>query len=475
MGMVNYPLKEGTYSLSSGYGPRWGTFHAGLDFAAPLGTPIYAVADGVIVQGADRAPGSVSGFGNWIWQDSQREHGVDFIYGHMRHHEIYVRAGDRVTAGQLIARVGSEGGSTGPHLHLEVWGPPGRVGGKHQDPAAWLHAHTQQTPPQGGTVTIFGVDVSEHQDGMSLARAKAEGIDFAIIRLCDGTYRDRVFASHLADAESAGLLVATYWYLRAPSEGTSIAQQVDVIDQQMGGRRDLPVWIDVESVAPDGRKLLTKDDVWAAKRELEGRGYRVPGIYSGAWYWERMPGGEPSMDGLGALWVSSYGRNRTSPYREAYVGDGGDQHPGWSYPLGDRTPDILQYGSNGQVAGFIVDVNAYRGTRDQLAAIFNGNTAQPNGGTPMSELSGVSAAALNDAKLAAIESVDRLRAQDAPITSIVNPDVKFSPRDLAAVQDLNGWCALILAKAIARKLGLDPETIISTAIADDRARTGGKK
>ena len=93
----------------------------------------------------------------------------------------------------------------------------------------------------------------------------------------------------------------------------------------------------------------------------------------------------------------------------------------------------------------------------------------------MTELSGVSAAALNDAKLAAIESVDRLRAQDAPITSIVNPDVKFSPRDLAAVQDLNGWCALILAKAIARKLGLDPETIISTAIADDRARTGGQK
>lgn len=101
--------------------------------------------------------------------------------------------------------------------------------------------------------------------------------------------------------------------------------------------------------------------------------------------------------------------------------------------------------------------------------------AIPQGGKPMPELTGVSAAALNDAKLAAIESADRLRAQDAPITSIVNPDVKFSPRDLAAVQDLNGWCTLVLAKAIARKLGLDPETIISTAIADDRARTGGKK
>lgn len=275
-------------------------------------------------------------------------------------------------------------------------------------------------------MTIFGVDVSEHQNGMSLARAKAEGIDFAIIRLCDGTYRDRVFASHLADAESAGLLVATYWYLRAPSEGTSIAQQVDVIDQQMSGRRDLGVWIDVESVAPDGRKLLTKDHVWEAKRELEKRGYHVPGIYSGAWYWERMPGGEPSMDGLGALWVSSYGRNRTAPYREAYYGDGGDQHPGWSYPLGDRKPDILQYGSNGQVAGFIVDVNAYKGTRDQLAAIFNGNTAQPNGGT--------------------MTDFDHIQTRYQ--SRVPGSDVQMTPLDMLLNTDSHAWQSLQVLKRL---------------------------
>lgn len=226
-------------------------------------------------------------------------------------------------------------------------------------------------------MTIFGVDVSEHQSGMSLRRAKAEGIDFAILRLCDGTYRDKTFKSHLADAERAGLLVATYWYLRAPSEGTTIAQQVDVIDQQMGARRDLPVWIDVESVAADGRKLLTGNDVRAAKAELEKRSYKVAGIYSGAWYWEQMPGGEPKMTGLGALWVSSYGRNHTLPYRDAYQSDGADQHQGWSYPLGDRKPDLLQYGSNGLVAGFKVDVNAFRGTREQLKDLFTGRGDKP--------------------------------------------------------------------------------------------------
>ena len=135
---TTHPMRQGTYTTSSGYGPRWGTNHNGIDFAAPLGTPIYATEDGTIIQGRDRNPGSVGGFGNWIWQDSQRECGRDFIYGHMRHADIYVKAGDRVKAGQMIARVGSEGTSTGPHLHFEEWTPPGRTGGRPVDPAPRL-------------------------------------------------------------------------------------------------------------------------------------------------------------------------------------------------------------------------------------------------------------------------------------------------------------------------------------------------
>lgn len=164
---VVHPMGEenGAWRVSSGYGSRWGTFHAGLDFAAPLGTPIYAVADGVIVQGNERAPGSVSGFGNWIWQDSQDTLGKDFIYGHMRHHEIYVKAGDRVKAGQLIARVGNEGGSTGPHLHFEVWRTPGRIGGSHENPATWL----------GATITDSGEELTMAQIDELKALIKSEG------------------------------------------------------------------------------------------------------------------------------------------------------------------------------------------------------------------------------------------------------------------------------------------------------------
>lgn len=381
--MVTHPMKQGTYQVSSGYGPRWGTFHAGLDFAAPIGTPIYAAADGVVVEGRERY--NVSGFGSWIWLDCQDSVGKDFIYGHVKHDGIMVKAGDRVRAGQQIGVVGNEGQSTGPHCHFEVWGSPGRLGGAHQDPAPYLAGAAQPgstvarpVGKQGGT--LHGIDISEHNDGLSCVRAKQEGMEFAIIRLCDGTYVDPVFHSHLADAEQAGMLISTYWYLRAPSEGTTIAQQVDVIDRQMGGRRDLPVWIDVESIDerfPPGdprHYLLRGEDVWEAKRELERRGYRVPGVYSGAWYWEHMPGGEPSMQGLGSLWCSNYGlKNGAGEPRSLYAGEGGDRHPGWDYPLGDRKPDLLQFGSRGTVAGRPnVDINAYRGSKAQLQALFTG-------------------------------------------------------------------------------------------------------
>lgn len=387
--MVTMPVDKG-FVVTSPLGPRWGTTHWGVDYGVAGGSggkPIYAIKDGTVIQA-----GPASGFGQWIRIDHPASvGGNESVYGHIIPE---VRTGQQVREGQRIGYINpnsSTNGGVAPHLHIEVyrysWVGPGQrvVGQTILDPqqvlrgAKWPGESTARpVGKQGGT--IFGIDISEHNDGLSCVRAKQEGVDFAIIRLCDGTHVDRVFRSHLADAEQAGMLISTYWYLRAPSEGTSIAQQVDVIDRQMGGRRDLPVWIDVESVdnrflPSDPRHyLLRGEDVWEAKRELERRGYRVPGVYSGAWYWERMPGGEPSMDGLGALWCSNYGDNNgVGAPRALYASEGGNRHPGWDYPLGDRKPDLLQYGSRGTVAGRPnVDINAYRGTRAQLESIFTG-------------------------------------------------------------------------------------------------------
>lgn len=365
--MVTHPMKQGTYQVSSGYGPRWGTFHAGLDFAAPIGTPIYAAADGVVVEGKERY--NVSGFGSWIWLDCQDSVGKDFIYGHVKHDGIMVKAGDRVRAGQQIGVVGNEGQSTGPHCHFEVWGSPGRLGGAHQDPAPYLagavqpgEAVARPVGKQGGT--LIGTDISEHQDGMSLKRAASEGIDFAIIRTTDGTYKDRCYRSHLEDAESAGLVTAAYHYLRNPSEGTTVAQQVQASLEVMGDKKR-PVWIDVET--PAG---LHVDHIRQCKAEFEKNGVRVIGAYSYVPYWEgRISPHEPDSHEFGAFWVAAYGQNRSGAPRAIYPGD---RHQQWDYPLGNQKPVMWQYGSNAQVAGYTVDINAYRGSKAQLQALFTG-------------------------------------------------------------------------------------------------------
>ena len=108
---------------------RWGTMHYGIDLAAPLGTPIVAATDGVVLRA-----GPASGFGNAVYiQDAD---GDVQVYGHMRYY--FVHAGQIVHAGDLIAKVGNQGESTGPHLHFQL--DRGSMFGRPFDPIPWLKA-----------------------------------------------------------------------------------------------------------------------------------------------------------------------------------------------------------------------------------------------------------------------------------------------------------------------------------------------
>lgn len=367
------PLAAGTYTVSSGFGARWGTTHYGQDYACPVGTPLYAVADGIVVQGSERPQGSVSGFGSWIWLDCQASIGQDIIYGHVDHAGILVQAGDRVTAGQIIGHSGNEGASTGPHCHVECWSAPGRLGGAAHDPAVFFADATEPgaatEPPTGGSMTSFIVDVSEHQDGMSLIQASREGIVGAIVRTTDGTYRDRCYRSHVEDAEAGGLVVAAYHYLRNPSEGTTIAQQVQVSLDVMGDLRR-PMWLDCET--PAG---LTADHIREAKRLFEAAGAPVIGAYSYRPYWEgSMAGGEPDSHEFGAFWVAGYPGGDGTP-QQIYADVGGDGAEQWAYPLGNQQPIMWQFTDRALVADHLVDCSAFRGTQDDLRALFTGGTA----------------------------------------------------------------------------------------------------
>jgi len=114
---------KGTYTSS--FGARWGTLHAGVDIANAIGTPIYAVADGVVIDS-----GPASGFGMWV--RVQHADGTITVYGHIN--ETLVTVGQQVMAGDQIATMGNRGFSTGPHLHFEVH----LAGDNKIDPIPWL-------------------------------------------------------------------------------------------------------------------------------------------------------------------------------------------------------------------------------------------------------------------------------------------------------------------------------------------------
>ena len=143
------PLPEGTWVMTSPFGmrehPITGEYklHTGTDFAGPDGTPILAAADGIVTVAE-----YTGGYGGLV----VIEHTVDgqtvaTAYAHSWENGIHVSVGDRVTAGQHIADVGSSGYSTGPHLHFEV--RIGGTNGDYTDPAVWLNQHGAANLPAG--------------------------------------------------------------------------------------------------------------------------------------------------------------------------------------------------------------------------------------------------------------------------------------------------------------------------------------
>ncbi|HKS99300.1 MAG TPA: M23 family metallopeptidase, partial [Rugosimonospora sp.] len=126
---------RGAYK-SSGFGMRYDPYyhvwqlHAGVDLAAPGGTPIYAAGPGQVVRA-----GWAGGYGNYtcIYHGLYHGQGLDTCYGHQS--RILVHVGQVVGRGQLIGLVGQTGAATGYHLHFEV-----RLDGVPVQPLNWLPA-----------------------------------------------------------------------------------------------------------------------------------------------------------------------------------------------------------------------------------------------------------------------------------------------------------------------------------------------
>ena len=119
-------VRPGDGRITSPFGPRWGRLHAGVDLACGTGCPVRAAVAGVVL-----SAGNEGGYGKAV--RIQHADGSTALYAH--NSAVTVSKGQKVAAGDLIAREGNSGNSTGPHLHFEV-----RVGGSPVNPVTWLRA-----------------------------------------------------------------------------------------------------------------------------------------------------------------------------------------------------------------------------------------------------------------------------------------------------------------------------------------------
>ncbi len=347
------PLKQGTYTIASGFGIRGGSMHYGVDFAAADGTSIYAAQAGTVAY-----IGAAQGFAQWIVLDHPAQAGGGTtVYGHMWDaHATGLKLGDWVAAGQLIAYVGDNGESSGPHCHFEVhpsvWRPGSQI-----DPALWLAGATEPgapVPPQ--PQTYFGIDIASYQAGLDMAAVKAEGFAYVLAKATEGdSYVNPFYREQRDGARAAGLLFGAYHYVREGSSAAAQAEHYASVEPD----RTIPVMLDVE-IGSGGVELVRE-----LVAEFTAGGYRVNLIYLPNWYWSGHLG-SPDLTGLPPLMSSNY-VDGSGYAANLYPGD---DHRGWNGYGGDSVA-VFQFSDKGLAAGHALDVNAFRGTPAELAALFD--------------------------------------------------------------------------------------------------------
>ncbi|WP_280441187.1 peptidoglycan DD-metalloendopeptidase family protein [Nocardia brasiliensis] len=357
-----WPFGEGR-DITSGFGPRWGEMHWGVDFGRTGGSggaPVYAAQAGTVVM-----CGPATGFGLWVVIDHPAEAGGGTtVYGHITPE---VSLGDLVDAGERVAHVNPDtatNGGVAPHLHFEVhralWSPPGP---DRLDPLAWLSGAREPHTPAGGeednmpAPTTFGVDISNHQAGLDLGRVFAEGFEFVLAKVSEGDYfRDHAWPAFRDATLAAGPILVGYHYVRADCD---IEAQAELFVDHLGDT-GIPAMLDHEANS-GGAEVLH-----AVREAIERRGVRCALTYLPRWYWDQI--GRPDLSGLPPLMSSHYGPNRAGIASAIYPGP---DDTGWQ-GYGGLPVEIFQFSERGAVAGRAIDVDAYRGTPDQLRALLTG-------------------------------------------------------------------------------------------------------
>ena len=277
------------------------------------------------------------------------------VYGHIIPE---VRVGQRVEAGQRIARINPDSNTNGgvaPHMHLEwhryVWVPPGP---DRLDPLPLLQGAQYPgapTPDQGGAMPgpAFGIDVSNHQGNFDFARAKAEGYTFATHKVVEGADYADPYWPRARDEMRRNFpgRFGGYVFCRT---NTDPQREADFMLAKLGDL-SIPVQIDYEDTTNGG----SGRDLAARVQAYRDRGARLLPVYLPRWFWDgRM--GRPDLGFLRdvGLWNSNYVSG--TGYGSALYDP---NSTGWQ-GFGGADVRILQFTEQAQVAGQRIDANAVK-------------------------------------------------------------------------------------------------------------------
>jgi hypothetical protein len=211
---------------------------------------------------------------------------------------------------------------------------------------------------------LFGIDAANYQAGIDMPRVAREGFDFAFCKVAQGrSYRSPSWPAMRDGARAAGLILAGYHYVDTSAAAAQAANCLAHLSDA-----SIPVALDIEANSGG-------IDQWRACYDaFRAAGMRIALSYIPRWYWQQM--GSPSLAGLPPLWSSRYPSSATATASQLYQNVTDKQWTGY----GGLDVAVLQFASTAIVAGRQpIDVNAFLGTRDELASLLSGEAPPEEG------------------------------------------------------------------------------------------------
>ncbi len=217
---------------------------------------------------------------------------------------------------------------------------------------------------------IWGVDISAFQEGIDLAQVAREGYEFCVVKASEGPYPEGpppfylnpFYGQQIDAAQRAGLLTGAYHFLvEAPAEA-----QVDLFLNTVGDVSGKLIMVDYEAYPQPFQSLSpTMATLEAFVTELRNRiGDHPILVYAGQGYWEEPPPNGPITQLNVTTWDAFYPLHPLAGFGSVLYEQA--KALGWGERWGDQEPMFWQFSANGMVAGMQIDVNAFRGTRQEL-------------------------------------------------------------------------------------------------------------